>query len=536
MSVFRRYRSWAIRNEAQIFFLLHLFFAASLTYSEAFISIVIGLYSIFFVSTVRKDQFSSSDKVKPILLFSSIVLLYFSGILFTNDIFRIGYLLKKSVFWLVVPLVMGSQRRISNYQLRTIFKAFLISLLILSVNTFYNFFNSDYSAFDNYREISTISHISYSLMIVFAIVVISHQIFFKFNYLNNYERILYLIIILWLLFVFVIVRSLIGVISLYFLVNALFIWGGIYSKRKVLKVAYVLLFIGFAMAPTLYVVNVYKAFYNVEELTEAEKVEKTAEGNYYTHNFNNDLKENGNYVFRFICFPELKEQWNKRSKYDINGLCENNNRVYNVLLRYMTSKGLRKDAEGISQMTDADIHKVEMGVVNWIYADNTKLLYARIYETIWEIDEYKRTDNPNNKSLMQRIEQVKLAIISIKEKPIFGYGSANDKKAGLYAKEISNSNLRDKLVGIPHLQYLTYLIRFGVVGTAWILFVVLYPFIKLKLYRNYIHFSFLVIFLVANLGDNIWETHMGLAFFTFFYSLFIFRTVDQAEKQIKETF
>lgn len=524
MGVLRKYRNWAIKNESQIFFLLHLLFAASLPYSEALISSMLGLYSIFFVSTLRKSQFYLFSERKYLFLIISIVFLYFLGILFTNDIERIGYLLKKNAFWLVIPLTIGMQRSLSKEKLRSVFKAFLFSLLILTGNTFYNFHQSNYSAFDNYREISTISHISYSLMIVFAIVIISYELIFKFNNLQKFQKIFYPVAILWLFFIFVIVRSLIGVIVVYFLLNALFVWGIVYSKKRFLKISFALLFVSITVIPTLYVDRVYKEFYDVEEVTEAQKKELTAQGNRYTHWLKNTVKENGNYVYRFICKKELEEEWKKRSDYSIDGKAENNFSIYHTLLRYMTSKGLRKDAEGMSMMTDDDICKVEQGIVNYIYADNSKLLYARIYQSIWEIDEYKRTDNPNYKSLMQRIEQIKLALVSIKAKPVFGYGSANDREAGLYARSLIKSNLRDKFIGVPHLQYLAYFIRFGVVGTAWILFVILYPFFKLKLYRNYIQFSFIIIFLVANFGDNIWETHMGLAFFTFFYSLFIFGT------------
>src|SRR5690606_36904744 len=118
-------------------------------------------------------------------------------------------------------------------------------------------------------------------------------------------------------------------------------------------------------------------------------------------------------VYVYINENELRNEWNKRSsvKYDddLNGFP-----LGSTLIRYLASRGYRKDSVGVNKLTVEDIEMIERGVTNYKFKNHILSLYPRIYETIWEIDQYLRTSDPDDKTLAQRIEFAKASFIIIK--------------------------------------------------------------------------------------------------------------------------
>ncbi|MDD2382215.1 MAG: hypothetical protein PHV35_11020, partial [Mariniphaga sp.] len=64
-------------------------------------------------------------------------------------------------------------------------------------------------------------------------------------------------------------------------------------------------------------------------------------------------------------------------------------------------------------------------------------------------------------------------------------------------------------------------------------FALLYPFFKTGNRSHYIFILFLISFAFANLGDANMETHMGLSFFVFFYSLFLWNSTEEMKGSIQ---
>ena len=62
--------------------------------------------------------------------------------------------------------------------------------------------------------------------------------------------------------------------------------------------------------------------------------------------------EDGRYVGMYLSIDEMINAWNARSDKKINSIYDDG---YGSLVRYLTSKDLRKDAEGVSQLTDDDV-------------------------------------------------------------------------------------------------------------------------------------------------------------------------------------
>ena len=109
---------------------------------------------------------------------------------------------------------------------------------------------------------------------------------------------------------------------------------------------------------------------------------------------------------------------------------------------------------------------------------------------------------------------------------MFGVGTGNWKEEfkKVYAK--NNPELREEYYASSHNQYLNYMVKFGIVGFAAILFLILYPVFKTKKYKDHLFLLFLVFMFFANFADSNFESHMGSSFFVFFYCVFMIGEIN----------
>src|SRR5690554_8189860 len=90
--------------------------------------------------------------------------------------------------------------------------------------------------------------------------------------------------------------------------------------------------------------------------------ERTVYGHLYYHDTTAAWFENGHHVISYIAGDELRESWAKRSDVDFDTTFNEKYSLESILIRYMASKGLKKDRDGMLLMTDHDIQNVEKGV------------------------------------------------------------------------------------------------------------------------------------------------------------------------------
>lgn len=228
-------------------------------------------------------------------------------------------------------------------------------------------------------------------------------------------------------------------------------------------------------------------------------------------------------MWLYICNEELEKEWNKKSHLDYNNAKINGQKLKFTLIRYLTSKGFRKDSIGISKLTSKDIANIESGMANYIFEDKYAL-YPKIYQAIWEIDVYNKGNNPTGNSITQRFEYMKAALGIIKANFWFGVGTGDVKDEFLKQYEQTNSKLSLKKRLRAHNQYITFLLTFGIFGFIIVLISIFYPFIKHKGYNNYFLMVFLIIALLSFVNEDTLETQIGVTFFSYFYSLFLFGT------------
>jgi len=500
------------------FLALAVFLAALPTSISLITALAISLLSIWIITGDYKTKWKRLIQNKSAFLLMSIPVLYLIGLFFTNN-FSIGFQeFNKSLYWFILALVLSSSPPIPS-KIRT--RLLGIFIMMVSVTVGIVLFRYFYLNFD-YRTAPLVDHIPFSCQVAFTIWLIFY--FIIKEKISLIHKVLLSLLIVFLLFTLFSLKSFtayifFGVMS--FTALCLLIWK---IKNKLLKIGVSILAFFLIFLPTVYVYNCVRDFYNVTEYNVDEIELYTENGNKYEHHFEDKTKENGNYISLFICEDELIPLWNAHSKKQYDSKTSAGYPLSSVIIRYMTSKGLKKDAEGFAQLSQKDIENIENEFTNHIYADRKKIIYTRIYETIWELDVYKNTNNPNGKSLPMRIEQAKLAMEVIKKNIWFGVGLGNNAKAFDDVIVKTDSKLGHQKTGWTHNQYLNYLIRFGVIGTLYILGVLFYVFFAERKNSPFLLTILFVSILMANFGEANWETFVGVNFFAFFFCFLMWKT------------
>ena len=228
--------------------------------------------------------------------------------------------------------------------------------------------------------------------------------------------------------------------------------------------------------------------------------------------------EDGRYVGMYLSIDEMINAWNARSDKKINSIYDDG---YGSLVRYLTSKDLRKDAEGVSQLTDDDVMNIENGIANFNYIENPGLK-TRIMKIMVAYDNYADDRDANGSSVFQRVEYIKASLNIIKENPIMGVGTGDISVAFNDYYEKSNSKLTRENRLRSHNQYLAITVAFGVVGLIWFLFSMIYPLFADKKNINYLYIVFLLIMMLSMLTEDTLETQIGVTLFAFFNSFLVF--------------
>lgn len=126
----------------------------------------------------------------------------------------------------------------------------------------------------------------------------------------------------------------------------------------------------------------------------------------------------------------------------------------------------------------------------------------------------------------------------IKQQPIFGYGTGDEVE--LLKKEYLKNNLivSYNLEFNAHNQYISTLIKHGIVGLVLFLFAFVYYLYLGVQNTNFIYTSFTILLLVGFFTENILDMNKGIFFFAFFNTLFAYQILyEKREKalQLKNT-
>lgn len=120
-----------------------------------------------------------------------------------------------------------------------------------------------------------------------------------------------------------------------------------------------------------------------------------------------------------------------------------------------------------------------------------------------------------------RAERWKCAVELIRERPIVGYGTGDEKKmlSEKYVKyDLTNSSVNNF---DSHNQYFAFMIKSGFFGIFTFLLLLVFSFFIAIKYRNYMQICLLFIVIITCLTENVLESNKGILFFAFFNSVFV---------------
>lgn len=461
-----------------------------------------------------KTRFSDFIHNRVAVIMVSMYLLHLVGLLYTSDFQYAFKDLRIKLPLLLFPLFLSSMKPLSKKHFDTVLWFFVASVFFVTILGLIKFLVRD---FVDVRELSVfVSHIRLSLCIVFSILILLYFIY-KRNYNLTAKVVMSLMIMIFMYFI-IILESFISFFILLFLL-VLFVAYCVYkSKNNIVRISSLAFFI-VCLFLVIYLPYDYIKKYNIPAIIDVEKMDThTKLGNPYVFDTIKFGIEDGRYVGMYISRNELIQAWNDRSDKKIAHEYETD---YFTLVRYLTSKDLRKDAEGVSKLTDDDIVNIENGIANYNYIKNPGLK-TRIMKIMVAYDNYRLIGNANGSSVFQRVEYIKASYNIIRNDILFGVGTGDIANAFSDYYEETDSKLLPEYRNRCHNQYLAITVAFGVVGLIWFLLSMLYPLFINGNYKDYFYLVFMIIMILSMFTEDTLETQIGVTIFAFFNSFLVF--------------
>jgi hypothetical protein len=478
------------------------------------------LAAIWFFEGNYSKKFSLAKGNVLLLVFLCIYTVHLIWIFRSTD-YKYGlHDLQMKLPLLVFPIIFSTMQPLGLKQRRLLLSFFMLALFVTAIIGTIILSGLGGKTVTDAREISVfISHIRLSLMVNLGIFCGAWMLLSPGETLFRKEKFAYILLIITLSAFIFILKSLTGIVVFIFLLFFSLVWLALHQHNKKIRLLLIVPIIAIPLITIAYSSYCISSFYKTDKIDFHGLDKKTSLGNFYVHDTRRTEIENGHYVWLYVCEDELRSGWNDRSSYAYDGKDRKGQEIKYTLIRYLASKGLRKDLDGIKSLNDEDTKLIESGIANCIYGNKWKL-YPYIYRLIWEIDVYAKGGNPGGHSVAQRLLYLSIAKEIIKNHFWFGVGTGDVQKE---FNKIYESNHKD----IPvhwrrraHNQFLTFWISFGLIGLAITLFAFFLPVfarIKLSAYPGYI---FILIAILSMLNEDTLETHAGATFIAFFYSLF----------------
>jgi len=502
--------------------------AVSLPFSEFTLSVAqITLMINWLVEGKFRAKWDIVKKRRSILIISLFYLVHLIWMMNTSDLSWGFHDLKIKLPFLVLPWIIGTSPSLKEKKFMMLLNLYLMAVLTASLYSSYKAFGFDGQLSHSVSDLSPfVWSIRWSLMVVMAIFIAVQM----FSYSSQFRTYwIYIPLICWLIFYLLVLKVLTGIIILV-VVSAFFLGKSVFlSRNLMIKWFATVLFFMLMLLTTSYIVHSYARFSKFDKMDIQHLDSLTSRGNRYHHEVTSKSIENGHYIYFYICPQELRQSWEVRSHMDINGKAKNGAELKTCLVRYLTSKGLRKDADGMNQLTDKEIKYIEWGTTNYI--DTCKYsLYPRVYEAMWELYTYHMGGNPSGYSISQRFEFLKTAVHIIKRHFWIGSGTGDAPSAFALQYEVDKSQLTKDHRFRAHNQLVTSVLTFGICGAIIILFSLIAPPILEKKFSDFLFLAIFLITFLSFLNEDTLETHQGISFVTIFYSLFLFHKSPKTMK------
>ncbi len=475
-------------------------------------------------------KFGMLFRNKVALTLVSVYILHALGILYSSNYQEYFTDLRIKAPLFVLPLVILTSSYLKKKDFPYLLLIYILTVFIVSL---FSTFKLVFGEVENLREITRISHIRVSLNVCLAIFSVVYLLFKNGHFKGvpvNMGKGGLILLGLWLIVFLFLLRSLNGIIIFIAIVVFQMLVQFFKSRKLIFKLGLLLVFMSISVAFYLYISGIVKAYNAVETVDLTNLDSQTPYGHKYIHDTVAFPVENGTYPGLYISWNELRENWNKRSSYDFEGKDDRDQFIRYTIIRFLNSKGLRKDADGIYSLTEDEIRYIESGLTNISHYKkyNFKI---RIHEILWGINNYRANRDPNGNSMMQRYEYWKTSWSIIKSNWLTGVGNGDLKDAFNVEYEKMQSKLLPQWRHHSHNQYLRMTATFGIIGLLWFLFMLIYPPLKAKKFRNFLYTVFFMIAVLSMLAEDTLETQAGVTFVAFFNTFLLSHLNTSFENQ-----
>lgn len=453
-----------------------------------------------------REKFQNLKKNRYLLGLASIFLFFLIGMIYSKNIEEGLFQLKLKLPLLVIPLLVSTFTPITKTELKWIFHAIfggVIASMIAGILVYFEILEPSVSDMRKYSPL--ISNVRLGTILVFSIfscvyIVVTKQL----KLLHDTFYIVFIILCFGFLAV---IQSLTGYIAFIFLLLVTSFYFLIkYRKYLLFSITILVSIVVIVISYQLFMTE-WNRVHILDKVNFSELPKSTKEGTLYRHDTLSSYTINGHYVWHNVCFFEINKAWSKRSSFSPK---DNNKIGYNItetLIKYLTSKGLKKNRESVESLSDNEIRAIEKGVYNYVYLNPLDIRW-RFHQISEELFYYHLSQDPNDKSLAIRLEIWKHTISVIKRTIFFGVGTGDAQDELNLELKSSKTKLKKEKWMNPHNQYLSLLLSLGLIFTIIILVLIFNPLIAIKK----IHFLFLVtlsISFVSFLNENVFDTQAG---------------------------
>lgn len=461
-----------------------------------------------------------------ILWIAFYVLFLFGGFGSEDSAYFLQEIRTKMPLW-VLPAALALMPALSERKQALVWHFFILGCLVALAAGLFNLLTGQVV---DRRDLSPlVSHIRLGVYILLSLFLLLHILRPSNRAWQLLPRWLYALVFIVLLFWLFYLKSFTAVILFLLLFPPVLMW---FLLRKIKRswrfVVYGLFVIG-AFGSAAYVVYCVNDFYQVNEMAYEDLPTHTALGNPYKHDTSISATENGNYIWRYLQFEEMQASWEKRSVLPFDGKDKKGNRLRATLIRYLASKNLARDASGIQALSDEEITYIENGVPNYLYAKPFNIK-GRIFETLWELEMYAGSGDPNGKSLSARFELWKAAAVAIGKSPISGYGTGDVRHALENALKSTDSKLIYYGQYGPHNEYLAIMLAIGIPGLLWMVLALLWPVFSRRYKPHFVFYVMLAILLFSALNEDIFETQASITFYAFAFHFLLIGSLREVVK------
>ncbi len=445
---------------------------------------------------------------------SALILLPLVGLLWTTNYNHALWDIRMKLPLFVLPVLISVLNPLSQGQFRAIIGLFITGVSVAVVFCLLTYWIGSPDIDREMRNISIfISHVRFSLLIVLAFGLLV-----RYAYSSAIGIMLIVLFSIPSFYFLYLIGSVTGITAL----AVLLVWfafrtasGQSSLLRKVLVAC-----VPFALFTLLflYLTNAYREYFTLKVPVHAQMESNTALGSAYDHHHGYPLIENGKLVYAYVAEKELYEAWYGRSTLHPDSLDGRGHVLKGTLIRYLTSKDLRKDAEGVAALSQSDVVAIERGIPTCTELSQQGFS-RRLSRIFFEWSNYKAGGTPDGHSVVQRFEFWKTAWLIIQRNYWMGVGTGDIKSAFKEGYIERNSTLSDRYRLRAHNQYLTMWATYGLFGLIVFLFMTFWP--LLTPLRSDVNVQMIVLLVALSFfTEDTLESQAGVMFMAFFYALF----------------